>query len=369
MNETAPASSEIEVSIFGRGYGESVLLHVGDGAWIVIDSLLDRAGKPAAIGYLQSIGVDPANAIELILATHWHDDHVRGLAEIYRVATRAKLALPGALQADEWRAFHRAARERGTERFKSGVAELDRLSELRAATGRPPFLLTRLNHILLRKHPTDMSHGQSVTVEALAPADADLTAFYQALSRYEFDDSASRVETAAFDRNDVSVAAWVRVGSHRLLLGADLEVFSNRDRGWDAVLQSPAPLDGRAGVFKIAHHGSQNGHHAGIWASHVDSDPVAVLAPWNRGTKLPKPEDVKRITSLTTKAYAASQMSRKSPTRPAVVEKTLREQGLETRARPSDVGQVRLRLDLAKAGASWSVELIDGAVSLKSLAA
>lgn len=34
---TAPEVGEIEVSVFGPGYGESILLHAGDNDWFLID--------------------------------------------------------------------------------------------------------------------------------------------------------------------------------------------------------------------------------------------------------------------------------------------------------------------------------------------
>src|SRR6187399_53781 len=71
-----PADSDIEVSIFGPGFGECIIVHIGGGRWIVIDSCVDRSrGIPACLGYFQDIGVDPLT-VELILVTHWHDDHV-----------------------------------------------------------------------------------------------------------------------------------------------------------------------------------------------------------------------------------------------------------------------------------------------------
>ena len=37
-----PGKNEFEITLFGPGYGESVVLHVGSGAWIVVDSCIDK---------------------------------------------------------------------------------------------------------------------------------------------------------------------------------------------------------------------------------------------------------------------------------------------------------------------------------------
>ena len=67
---TAPAFDQIEVSVIGPGYGECSLIHIGDGKWIIIDSCIDNTSeKPAALAYLEGIGVNPAEAVLLIFAT------------------------------------------------------------------------------------------------------------------------------------------------------------------------------------------------------------------------------------------------------------------------------------------------------------
>ena len=77
----SPRNDEFELTLFGPGYGESLVLHVGDGVWVLIDSC-GRADAPVALDYLRRIDVDPSEAVRMIVATHWHDDHIRGLAEI-----------------------------------------------------------------------------------------------------------------------------------------------------------------------------------------------------------------------------------------------------------------------------------------------
>jgi hypothetical protein len=56
----SPAGDEIEINVFGPGYGECCLVHRGGSKWIIIDSCVDvDTGRPAALTYLDNIGVDP----------------------------------------------------------------------------------------------------------------------------------------------------------------------------------------------------------------------------------------------------------------------------------------------------------------------
>ena len=84
--EIPPGSHEIEVSVFGPGFGESIVVHLGSGRWMIVDSCLARSTKePAALDYLQEIGVDVSANVRFVVSTHWHDDHIRGLAKVYEI--------------------------------------------------------------------------------------------------------------------------------------------------------------------------------------------------------------------------------------------------------------------------------------------
>ena len=82
-----PRDDEFELTLLGPGYGESIVMHVGEGAWVLVDSC-GRANAPAALEYLGTLGVDPAEAVKLIVASHWHDDHVRGIEQMAAVRSR-----------------------------------------------------------------------------------------------------------------------------------------------------------------------------------------------------------------------------------------------------------------------------------------
>lgn len=72
----SPGRDLIEVSIFGPGKGESVLVHLGQNQWIIVDSCIaPRTREIPALEYLDQIGVDASTQVRLIVATHAHDDH------------------------------------------------------------------------------------------------------------------------------------------------------------------------------------------------------------------------------------------------------------------------------------------------------
>lgn len=80
-----PGADEIEVSLFGPGVGECVVVHIGQGNWLVIDSCTEPGtSEPVALEYLRTIGADLQTQVRLFLVSHWHDDHIRGAAKLLR---------------------------------------------------------------------------------------------------------------------------------------------------------------------------------------------------------------------------------------------------------------------------------------------
>ena len=68
----APEENEIEISLFGPGYGECVVVHLGSDHWVVVDSCIDvESRRPVAVEYLEILGRDPAGAVKCVVASHW----------------------------------------------------------------------------------------------------------------------------------------------------------------------------------------------------------------------------------------------------------------------------------------------------------
>src|SRR5687768_12230207 len=103
---SAPASDELEVSVFGPGYGEAISVHLGGGNWILVDSCKEsESDSPASLAYLKRLDVDPSKAVRLIVATHWHNDHVRGISQIVDACPRARFVMSSALREREFGAL------------------------------------------------------------------------------------------------------------------------------------------------------------------------------------------------------------------------------------------------------------------------
>ena len=351
MADTAPGENEIELTLLGPGYGESIVLHVGNNHRVVVDSCINNDGEPEATRYLKSIGVHPAEAVRLIVATHWHDDHIRGIRQLVTACHGATFCCSAALCREEFLAIVAALESRHFSASGSGVRELYGVfSHLKAKGQSPSFALA--NRVVF-------SQGES-KIWSLSPSDKNFSSFLTSISDLVPGERQAKTRVSSLSPNTIAVALWVSAGHVQLLLGADLEA-----QGWRLIVKSTERPAGKASVFKIPHHGSQNAHDPEVWQSLLDPDPFAVLTPWRLGGKtLPCGSDVRRILSHTPNAYITT---RSIPSRPKrrerMVDRTIRESGVALRRVAMSPGAIQLRrpLDL---GAQWKVKTFDPACHL-----
>lgn len=298
MDLTPPAADEAEVSVFGPGFGESICVHLGDGEWAIVDSCLDRSRtSPAALTYLRSLGVHDS-AVRLVVASHWHDDHVRGISEIVRACSNATVVCSAAVRSAEFIAFVQA-QERSRSAVGSGVDEFREIIKI-CLERRRSIMWAKAN---LPLHP--LPPGDRPAVVALSPSEDAFERALIALVEAATDAAGAvpRYYHAPEGPNGASVATWVRSKGIGLLLGADLERSNNPDSGWDAVIRYCLPAD-KASALKVPHHGSEGAHHEQVWQDMLEPNCLTIITPWVRGGRaLPLERDLERIVSLSSRAY------------------------------------------------------------------
>lgn len=354
-----PADNEVEVSLFGPGVGECVVVHGGGGRWLVVDSCRETsASPPVALAYLSEIGVDP-DQVRLLVATHWDDDHIGGMAELHRALTSAAFWCSAALNNRDVPAFL-LEQAQSLIRQGSGVDELRTIfvERTNSKSGSPGWAMWNVD--LLGDNtpfPLDV-WGLSPSPEAVGRG------FFALVHRAHGLEPARKV--IDFGPNEGSVAMWIRAGDARVLLGADLEEPGPANRGWSAILGGNPKRwleNGKAGLFKVAHHGSADARHDRVWTDLLEPEPVAILAPYRRGAN-PPPTDENRawIHARTPNAHTTV----RDPTtrrrrRRSEVERHLRATGKRLII-PRGFGHVRART--AADSASWTVEYFGGAGEL-----
>lgn len=352
-----PASDVLEISVFGTGNGEAIAIHVGGGSWILVDSCVtqDRV-EPLSLKYLHEIGVDPSASVKKIVATHWHDDHVAGLGKLLTCCPSADLILSAAAATDEFLRLVGlfSGRSLTFDKEKSGVRELGVCFNLFANEKRNAGNAQRRSptraqcDLLLFSNDTCEVVALSPSSETIENAQQEIYRLWESFCADAQPGKNGRLPRRGIpcpERNLNAIVLWVRFGSHRVLLGSDLEVINESQQGWNGVLQSQHLPDGKASAFKIPHHGSPNGHCEAIWDELVEQETISMLTAYNRG-KTPRPDktDIERISKKTSRLYYTSLPSKTSNKYNRTVEKTLVGIAKRRTSLTPRMGHIRLRI-------------------------
>jgi hypothetical protein len=348
-----PQANQVEVILFGPGYGEAIAVHLGDEHWMLVDSCLHPDSKqPAALHYLQAIGVNP-NAVRTIVASHWHDDHVRGISALAQACSNAEFVLSDIFSDGETLAFVTAyggntapAQTRGTKELYNAVNV--KKGALFAAGHRATVFENAIQ-------------GRNVRVTAFSPTTAAKAAWLAHIAQYVPTNPDTPIQHAPdLKPNIESVVLHIDFADDAVLLGSDLE-NDPKGLGWKSVVSDPwSSTRRKASAYKVAHHGSKSSDMTGIWSTLLVQKPLSSLTPFSP-SNLPTPNDKARIKSLASAVYISSSASK----RPVIERSQLKR--METMSKNivrlnAGFGAVRFRKFLG--ASNWSKELFGQAKQL-----
>jgi hypothetical protein len=290
-----PDPDEFEVTLLGRGFGECVVMHIGQGQWAIVDSMYhygldgsaaeDRTDMPAARWYLDNMQVSP-ELVKDIFLTHFHKDHFEGVGLLHRYYIDAQLLVTAPLGVSLFQSLFSSDKgeptvfgevpdtlNRALERKRAGV--FDGLRYLQVGWSRP--------------------YADDVRLTALSPLDAAIRESQVAIA-----DCVGKgwpaVRTELRRQNSCSVVLHLETPAGRALLGADLETKPT-DCGWAAVLAEPD--HGRlkqVDLVKVPHHGSAGADHVPMWDALTKKPLEMAVAPFEKGSvRLPTHADWVRL--------------------------------------------------------------------------
>ena len=351
---TLPAGDELEVSVFGPGVGECIVLHLGHGDWMVVDSCLNpKTRAPAALEYLDDLGVDVGTALKLLVLTHWHDDHVRGAAKILQRAKEARIVCSAK---DHGQAFFEALATAQAARlpdtgFNEFAEILHVLHDRRLPGQRPesvgPVWAAEGKTLLQRHVGADGTHHRKVV--ALSPSDGTATLGMHELRQFLPQTAAPERRAVRLTPNARSIVVFAEAGTRAVLLGADLENTTDPATGWNAIVRSRVRPVAQSEIFKVPHHGSAGADNEQAWQEMLTNEPVACVTPFSRGRlPLPTTKDLRRLAQRTCRVFCTRPArGPKSRRKPAAVERTAREVVKRRRSMEGPLGHIRVRGSLA----------------------
>lgn len=291
-----------ETIIFGKGIGESIIIRLSENEWMIIDSCLNDNKNPAALEYLKSRGVDIEKDVKIIMISHFHDDHIKGLSEIIGQCKNSIVVISAALNTHEFKQYINALSKNGEEMART--KEINKIMNLLPGLNEKDRIRYAKRDCLLFRSRAN------IEVHALSPCDMDITQ-----SNLDFANSlktASNFKEIAISANIINPNHYcvvTRINSstsldNEILLGADLEVSGST--GWEAVCEAlNSPKQKKTGLFKLPHHGSQTGFHQRTWDELIKTKPVSVVTTYSR-SNLPRDKMINLYKSLSSELYCAS---------------------------------------------------------------
>ena len=354
-----PNPDEFEISIIGPGRGECVVVHLGDNEWCVIDSCRARGSDlPVAIEYLTILGNGSVDRVRLVVATHWHDDHIQGLSSILEKSPSAKFACSTAMAHDQFIMLVEAARS--SIQGSSGVEEFAAIYGLIEKMGEAPKWAVQDRELL---GLPGAGRSFPVTIKALSPSDRTVALALASIAARMPKVGSPQRRIQNVTPNESSVVLWIQAGQKRVLLGADLEHTNESALGWLGILSSHTDAD-PAFAFKVPHHGSENADCPKVWESMLIDNPFAVVTPFS--LDLPGTSDLRRLAARTVNLFCTSVGPGKPPRRDPLVEKTAKYVATRRRVLQGNPGHVRIRWALNQVESSPTVELFNGARHVKA---
>ena len=296
----------------------------------------------------------------MILCTHWHDDHIKGMSQLLEECHSANLYFSRATDMRKflvWLGFdYQKLSEKNTIRSTGEFVKC--LKIVRDRNLQP----VRINaDRLLKSIP-----ALGVSIYSLSPSDYAIEQYDHEIGELITGYGNPGRTYELLSPNDKSVVILLEFGAHRAILGADLEVSDDNRKGWLNILDYSTVIgDRKASLFKISHHGSENGYHERIWTDLLETEPVSKLTPWNLGNNLPDLQMLRLYGDKTNQLYITSPtMNDSKPIkRDKKIDSIVEKFGIKLSEVKYNFGLVRSRVDFSNNLSKWSVEL-DGA-SLK----
>ena len=291
-----PSVKATQIIFFGKGYGESILVNIGNNNYIVVDSFINPETKhPIVLDYLEDIGLN-ANAVMGIVCSHWDNDHIDGvslLAKAVIVYHKIEVYVPLVPSGRERELMASILAANNNDGLNSTSEYIRLLNLSKESSGLVSIQYAKENTNLFSKALSDCGKDTSSMV-SLAPSDEMIRQFISSLI---IPQTGQPIKNIEFSNNSVSVILLLRKITDNALLGGDLE---NKNKAWDSI-SSKYSFYGKCRVFKIPHHGSPNAFSQSVWDNMMEK-PISIITRFNP-SRLPKDELLSIIKSLSSKVY------------------------------------------------------------------
>jgi hypothetical protein len=344
-----PSPETLEITVFGPGFGESIILHIPAVGWGVVDSCLLKRNEKAVnlpLNYLRAMGV---SSLAFVILSHPHQDHFEGLDEILESLPCSMVGRYGGDSVRELQKYWIYSDVDSTESISDSLARVFVAFEKATDNG---ATYKRLNEMSILYDLDTTVGGRNCLVKLLSLSPSGLSQErYANILRSSLKMGKPLEHLKRADHNLIASALWLQVNNTRVLLGSDVEKGVHPQTGWKGIVRIPGCPDLRVSAIKVAHHGSSGAHHQPAWNLHKEGFPVALLTPYSLGAKqLPKHSDIQRIRENCSSTGITGGFTFESPQtrygRSSIRQASMTLKNWNIRVPPSHAGVLRVRYDL-----------------------
>lgn len=296
-------SGLLRVYVYGASEGESIALHLPNGAWGVVDSFASSSGDPATNPIHRLLRDKNVAEIEFLCITHPHADHFMGMSQLFRDFEVKHFWTFIGLEPTDFKLlqtyFLTEAAQANRASLREAAQELSSIFDAAKSSGIEPQLVVSRR----RLHPVPRDDASRLEIWGIAPADRSVRRYKDSLLN-SFKRNPIAVQALPYAKhNEISIGLRIVFGRTLILLGGDVE-----GEGWQDVLKEHHPDELAAHFVKISHHGSSTGYCSGLWPTlcgQKKRKPIAALTPYKR-FGLPDPEALDHIKEYVGEIHSAS---------------------------------------------------------------
>jgi hypothetical protein len=327
-------TAEIHLLGTGGGWGESIIINLGNNDFIIIDSCINPLEKkPLPLTFLKEKEI-PLENVKLIICTHWHDDHIRGMSELFNECKKSQFCFT---KIHDFKKFFRLL----SFDYKKSDKNISNSSTLEF--NKCLQIIEERSLMGIQAYPNRVLYSNQVNnidieVRSISPSDYSIQLF-----------------------DSKSIAIFLKLGKHCVILGSDLEINSDRRLGWGAIIDSSKLVKiEKANYFKIPHHGSENGYSLEVWNDLLEPNSESSLTPYNKGKKLPTKAMLNKYLSHSPNLHITSSLtiSSKPKKRDHNIEKVISSFATDISEIRYSYGVVSSKIDISNEEDKWQTSYI-----------
>jgi len=291
----------LELHIINAGIGESIIVHLPNDKWGVVDCYASLLDNPDTNPTLQFLLERQVKKLEFLCLTHPHADHYRGMSHLLKCFPIKYFWRSAAMSGEHLRNLlkYLIVKAWGDD-YDIGIAnDLETTFELVNQKRKGGTLSVKHMSDIKRLYPfpVTLAGNESpcdIEIWAIAPSSDHIERYQESLWKCFTKDGRLKPRISSLRHNDVSAALLFRYGRTRVVLGGDVE-----KQNWSDTLSVLDNAELAAHAVKVSHHGSTTGYNENLWAVFSDEGkPVAIITPYRRHG-LPTREAVGHIRKYT----------------------------------------------------------------------